>query len=85
MHRRESLRPQHGINLTSIRIELDPDGFLGKNPDAKIGFSTITERFYIEADNTEEELEASLDFMETHCPVMDTLVNAPTFVRELHR
>lgn len=77
-----------GIRLTSIRIdvegEFDPDGYLGRNPEAKVGFSHITERFYIEADNTPEEIEAYLDFMEAHCPVMDTLANPPSFARALH-
>ena len=35
-----------GIRLGGIRVEvdgvLDPDGFLGRNPDAKVGFSSIS-------------------------------------------
>lgn len=77
-----------GIRLTSIRIEVegefDPDGYLGRNPDAKIGFSHITERFIVEADNTPEQIEAFLDFMDARCPVKDTLTNPPSFEREVH-
>lgn len=76
------------INLQDIRIELDgvldPDGFLGKNKDAKIGFSKITTRFYIKADNTKEEIEKFVDFIEKTCPVHDTLENTPEFSTEIY-
>jgi uncharacterized OsmC-like protein len=76
------------INLQDIRIELegilDPDGFLGKNKDAKIGFSKITTRFYIKADNTKDEIEKFVDFIEKHCPVHDTLENTPAFSTEIY-
>lgn len=71
----------HRINLKNIRIELegelDPDGFMGKNPEAKIGFSKIITNFYIEADNSDEEIEKFVDFINRTCPVADTLENAP--------
>lgn len=69
------------IKLQSVRIEcegdLDPDGFLGKNPEAKIGFSRIKTNYFFKADNTEEELQAFVRFIESHCPVMDSIVNTP--------
>ena len=68
---------KYRINLKSIRVEvegdLDPEGFLGINKEAKIGFSEIRSHFYIEADNTQEEIERYLDFVERNCPVQDTL------------
>ena len=78
---------KHKINLNHIEIELegtlDPDGFLGKNPDAKIGFSHIATKFKIDADNTREEIEKYIEFIESNCPVQDTLTNAATFETEL--
>jgi len=78
-----------GIDLKSINIELegvlDPDGFLGRNPDAKIGFSKITTRYYIDADNTEEQIADYVDFIEHHCPVKDTIANTPAFETQIHR
>jgi uncharacterized OsmC-like protein len=78
----------HGINLKSVHIDLDgvldPDGFQGKNKDAKIGFSKITTKFYIEADNTEEEIRKYVEFVEGNCPVMDTIINTPEFATEIH-
>ena len=36
-----SFAEQHGVELKSVEVsvegEFDPDGFLGKNPEAKIG------------------------------------------------
>ena len=74
-----SFAAAHGIKLNDVKVEcsgvLDPDGFMGKNPEAKIGFSEIHTRFHIDADNTREELVAFLGFVESHCPVQDTLSN----------
>lgn len=75
------------INLKDVEIELegtlDPDGFLGRNPNAKVGFSLIKTKFKITADNTKEEIEKYVEFIESHCPVQDTLTNAATFETEI--
>lgn len=71
------------MNLKSVRVvvegELDTDGFMGKNPNAKKGFSKIISTFYVEADNTEEEIADYIDFANSICPVHDTIENAPEF------
>ncbi|NLW54895.1 MAG: OsmC family protein [Clostridiaceae bacterium] len=73
---------KHRIKLNSVRVEvegvLDPDGFLGLNKDAKIGYSEVTTHYYIDADNTEEEIDKYVKFVEKNCPVKDSIVNAPT-------
>lgn len=77
----KSFARMHQINLNDIRIEvkgeLDTDGFTGKNKEAKIGFSKITTHFFIQADNSEEEIAAFIAFIERTCPVADTIKNAP--------
>ncbi|MEQ4924574.1 OsmC family protein [Proteus hauseri] len=77
----KSFARMHRINLKDIRIEvtgeLDTDGFTGKNKDAKIGFSKITTHFFIQADNSEEEIAAFIAFIERTCPVFDTIKNPP--------
>lgn len=84
----KSFARMHHINLKDIRIEvrgeLDTDGFTGKNKDAKIGFSKITTEFFIEADNSEEEIAAFIAFIERTCPVADTIKNAPVFETSFH-
>ncbi|MEG0286033.1 MULTISPECIES: OsmC family protein [Vagococcus] len=77
----------HKMKINSIRIELegelDTDGFMGKNPDAKVGFSKIITNFYIDADNTDEEIAAYVDFINRTCPVADTIENAPEMVSNI--
>ena len=73
------------INLKSMRVEIlgdiDSDRLKGK-PDLKIGFSKIITNYYIDADNTDEEIKDLVAFIEKTCPVKDTIVNAPEM--ELH-
>ncbi|MGG5372895.1 OsmC family protein [Enterococcus sp. AZ196] len=73
------------INLKSMRVEIlgeiDSDRLKG-TPDVKVGFSKIITNYYIEADNSEEEIAELVAFVERTCPVKDTIVNAPEM--ELH-
>lgn len=77
----------HGIKIDEIKLEmegeLDPAGFLGTDPNAKIGFSKIKTNYIIKSENSEEELENFIEFVENTCPVMDTIVNNPEFKSEL--
>lgn len=76
------------IKLQEVQIvcegELDPDGFMGKNPEAKIGFSRIKTNYFIKADNTDEEIHKFVEFIESHCPVMDSIVNSPVMEDEVN-
>lgn len=75
------------MTINGVRIELegvlDPDGFQGKNPDAKIGFSKINTRYQFDSPNTPEEIEAYVEFIEAHCPVHDTLANPAELTHEI--
>lgn len=78
----------HKIKVKSVRVEsegvLDADGFLGINKDAKIGFSEITTHYYIDADNTPEEIAEYVKFVEGNCPVKDTIAIAPVMEHVIH-
>ena len=84
-----SFAQMKGVSFTGLRVELegtlDPDGFMGKNPDAKVGLSEIHAKYFFESTESQEKLEEFVKFMEHTCPVMDTIVNAPTFVDEVIR
>ncbi|HCM87530.1 MULTISPECIES: OsmC family protein [Enterococcus] len=73
------------IKLKSMRVEIfgeiDSDRLKGKT-DIKVGFSKIITNYYIDADNTDEEIQDLVAFIEKTCPVKDTIVNAPEM--ELH-
>lgn len=66
------------VDIT-VEGEIDPKGFSQQDPEAKVGFSTLRTIFNIEADNTEEEIDNFIQFIENHCPVQDTIVNQPEF------
>lgn len=73
------------IKLKSMRVEIvgeiDSDRLKGM-PEVKVGFSKIITNYYIDADNTDEEIQELVAFIEKTCPVKDTIVNAPEM--ELH-
>ncbi len=77
----------HEIKLNSIKVNLtgdvDTDGLTGKNPEAKIGLMNLNTHYQIDADNTKEEIEAFIDFIDETSPVVDTIINAPKMTREI--
>lgn len=84
----KSFTQKYNIKLNDVKIVcegvLDPAGFMGTDPDAKIGFSEIKTNYYFDADNTKEELEEYVAFIERTCPVLDTLTNPASFSHEIH-
>lgn len=72
----------HGIRLLKMTVEvqgeIDSERLSGK-PNIKVGFSHINTIYQIEAENTPTEINAFIDFIETTCPVKDTIVNCPSF------
>ena len=75
-----------GIDIQDLKIEvegdLDPDGFLGKNPDAKIGFTEIRTKINIKSSSSEEEIRDFVEFIDNTCPIADTLVNTANYKTE---
>jgi len=75
------------IKLNSIKItvdgELDTDGFTGKNLEAKVGLTDLDTHYQIDADNTKEEIEDFVDFIEATCPVIDTIANKPNMKKQI--
>ena len=61
--------------------DLDPDGFLGKNPDVRNGFQEIRFTMHFKTDETQERCEEFADFVESRCPVGDCLANGVKLVR----
>lgn len=75
------------VDLEDIWIEvegtLDPDGFQGKNPNAKIGLQAITSKIHIKSNSPKENIEKLVKFIDRTCPVADTLENSPTLNTEI--
>lgn len=83
----KSFAKMHKIDLQDLKIELegdlDPDGFMGKNKEAKIGFSKIRIKIYIKSNSSEEDINSFVRFIEKTCPVCDTIVNSPEMTTQV--
>ncbi|OVE73411.1 osmotically inducible protein C, partial [bacterium B17] len=60
--------PLRGISL-KIEGEMNTDGLLGKNTDARVGFSSINVIADIDADMTDEEKKEFIELVDSRCPV----------------
>lgn len=73
--------PKFRVELKGFSIELegdlDPDGFLGKNPNVRKGFQDIRYKMNIVSDSPEENIKKLHKFIQEHCPVKDTLTGVP--------
>ena len=67
----------HGINLQDIRVEtegdLDPAGFLQGKEGVRPGYQEVRFTVHIKSDSPEDKLREFQAFMESRCPVSDTL------------
>lgn len=73
------------INLKNFHVELegdlDPDGFMGINPNERNGFSEIRFQMHFDTDAALPEVEKFADFIESRCPVGDNLTHGVKLVR----
>lgn len=74
----------NGIKLNNFYVELegdlDPDGFQGKNPNVRNGFSEIRFKMHFDTDAPQDKVEEFAKFIEAHCPVGDNLGNGVPLV-----
>ncbi len=64
-------------NLSAwVEGDIDPDGFLGKNPAVRIGASQIRVHLRIDGDLTQAEKEALAREIEARCPISDNIGHA---------
>jgi len=53
--------------------DLDPDGFLGKNPDVRPGYQTIRYKMHFDSSSPQENIDKLKEYIKEKCPVSDTL------------
>ena len=67
-----------GIKLDEVKVNLkgslDLKGLFGMDPAIPPGYQKITYETILRSSAPEEELRKLIDAVETHCPVLDTLV-----------
>jgi len=68
-----------GIDLQDLWVEtegdFDPDGFLLGKEGVRPGFEAVRFTIHIKSSSPEEKLGEFIKFMESRCPVSDTLGN----------
>lgn len=73
-----------GIDLQDLWVEtegdLDTDGFLLGKEGIRSGFKEIRYTVHIKSSSPEEKLHEFLKFMESRCPVSDTLGKGTKFI-----
>jgi len=70
--------PKFEVKLNDFRVEvegdIDLDGFFNKS-DVRPGYSDIRYTFIIKTDSPKEKVEEFVRFLESKCPVGDTIAN----------
>jgi len=76
-----SLAPDHQVEFSNLKIELegdlDPDGYMEKNPDVRVGYQEIRYRVLLDSPSEQQDIQALLAHVERLCPVKDTLAGVP--------
>lgn len=82
------------INLVKINLEMegqvDSDALMNdaqgknENKNLQIGFKKITTKWFIDANNTKEEIEKFVEFVENHCPMKDTIQDRNVLTYEIY-
>lgn len=70
---------QVDVKNVAIDVEgdLDPDGFMGKNPAVRPGFQQIRYSIKIDSPSPRVNVDQLLKHIESICPVKDTLSGVP--------
>lgn len=67
-----------GIKLDEVKVNLkgslDLKGLFGMDPATPPGYQKITFETFLKSSAPEEELRKLIEAVETHCPVLDTLI-----------
>lgn len=73
------LAPAQGIKVNAFSVELegdvDPDGFMGLNPEVRNGFSEIRITPHISCDAPADKAREFVELVASRCPVHDTIEN----------
>lgn len=60
-----------------VEGDLDPDGFTGKDPDARVGLQDVRYTLHIKSNAPEKKIKKLHDLISNYCPIKDTLRGVP--------
>ncbi len=64
-----------------VEGDIDPDGFMGMNPNVRMGYQEIRFSMNFKTSEPQEKAEEFAKFIEERCPVGDCLANGVKLVR----
>src|SRR5690625_2567632 len=72
-----SFAEQFEVEVEDVNVklegDLDPEGFLGINPNVRVGYEEIRYTIQLDSPSPQEKIDALIDHVEKVCPVKDTL------------
>lgn len=72
-----SFSEQFDVELEDVNVKLegdiDTDGFLGINPNVRVGYEEIRYSIHIDSPSPQDKIDALIAHVEKFCPVKDTL------------
>ena len=78
------LAPSQNVKVESFSVEVegdvDPDGFMGLNPDVRNGLSEIRITPHIKCDASDDKAREFVELVASRCPVHDTLSHGTSIV-----
>ncbi len=82
-----SFAEKFDVEVKDLKVEvegdLNPEGFLGKDPEARIGFDEIRYTIHLDSPSQEENIDALIAHVEKYCPVKDTLTGTRVVRQDL--
>lgn len=67
-----------GVDVQDLNVhvegDLDPDGFLGKNPNVPFGYEEIRYLIHLDSPSPAQNVEKLINHINGICPVKDTLL-----------
>lgn len=74
------------VDLKGVAVDLEgdfnPDGFLGKDPNIRVGYQQIRYLLKIDSPSPQENIDKLIELIEERCPVSDTLCGVEVIAKE---
>lgn len=82
------LAPSQGIDLREFRVsvegDINPEGFFRGQEITRPGFQEIRLKIKVKADAPKDKIDAFVAFIQTRCPVGETIMNGVRITTESH-
>ncbi|MGE5607594.1 MAG: OsmC family protein [Bacteroidota bacterium] len=62
--------------------DLNPDGFLGKDPNVRVGYQQIRYLLKIDSPSPQENIDKLIQLIEERCPVSDSLCGVEVIAKD---